>query len=143
MILPDVNVLIYAHRREHAEHPEYAGWLRGVAESREPFALSELVCSSFVRIATNRRVFDAPTALESAIEFVDRLRRRPRCTLLRPGPEHWSHFTELCRQTRASGKLIADAYHAALAIEHGCEWVTADADFARFPGLRWRHPLKP
>ena len=143
MILPDVNVLVYAHRREHTEHAEYAAWLGRVAESREPFALSEAVCSGFVRVVTNRRAFDPPTPLDLALEFVERLRRRSRCTILRPGPEHWSHFVELCRQSSASGKLIAAAYHAALAIEHGCEWITVDADFSRFPGLRWRHPLKP
>lgn len=142
MILPDVNVLLYAHRREAPEHDRYAAWLRKTAAAREPFAVSELVCSGFVRIATNRRAFDPPTDLDDALEFVDRLRRRANCVSLRPGAAHFGHFIDLCRASGARGKLVADAYHAAVAVEHGCEWVTTDADFARFPSLRWRHPLR-
>lgn len=142
MILPDVNVLIYAHRREAPEHESYAQWLRRLAESPEPFGLSELVCSGFLRIVTNPRAFTPPTEFDVAVEFIERLRRRPSCTLLRPGPRHWSRFIELCRASGARGKRIADAYHAALALEYGCEWISTDADFARFSGLRWRHPLK-
>jgi predicted nucleic acid-binding protein len=65
----------------------------------------------------------------------------PGCRLVRPGPRHWGIFRELCAKTKAGGAFVADVYHAAVAIEHGCEWVSNDADFARIPGLRWRHPL--
>lgn len=58
------------------------------------------------------------------------------------GLEHWRIFRTLLSETNAAGKLVADAYHAALAIEQGCEWLSADADFGRFRGLRWRHPLR-
>jgi predicted nucleic acid-binding protein len=61
---------------------------------------------------------------------------------VRPGPRHWEIFVDLCRAGRATGKLVPDAFHAAVAIEHGCEWVTTDADFSRFPGFRWSHPLR-
>lgn len=141
MILPDVNVLLYTHRREYPEHAAYAAWLKGVASGPEPFALSELVGSAFVRVATNPRAFDPPTSREAAIEFIDRLRRRTHCVVVRPGPRNWEIFLSLCERANATGKLVADAYHAALALEHGCEWITNDADFARFAGLRWRHPL--
>ncbi|HEX7670864.1 MAG TPA: type II toxin-antitoxin system VapC family toxin [Polyangiaceae bacterium] len=141
MLLPDVNVLIYAHRLESPEHPRYADWLRGMAEMPEPFALSELGASAFVRIVTNPKIWDEPTTLEMALEFIDRLRRRSNARLLTHGPGSWEIFSRLCRAARARGKLVADAYHAALAIEHGCEFVTADADFARFAGLRHSHPL--
>jgi predicted nucleic acid-binding protein len=62
--------------------------------------------------------------------------------VLTPGDRHWQIFSDLCRTSHAKGNLVADAYHTALAIEHGCEWITADRDFARFKGLRWRHPLQ-
>ena len=142
MILPDVNVLLYAHRREAPEHAAYADWLRAIAQGREPFALSDLVCSAVVRIATNPRAFDPPTSLDDAIDFLERLRRRAHCVTVRPGPGHFDAFVALCREARATGKLVADAVHAAVAVEHGCEWITTDADFARFPSLRWRHPLR-
>jgi len=74
------------------------------------------------------------------VQFLDALLARPTCSLVRPGPRHWRIFRELCDAANVRGKLVADAVHAALAIESGCEWVTADTDFARFaPPLRWIH----
>ncbi|MCC7474774.1 MAG: PIN domain-containing protein [Pirellulales bacterium] len=61
--------------------------------------------------------------------------------LLQPGPRHWDIFRELCRRVQATGNLVPDAYLAALAMESGCEWVTTDRDYARFPGLNWCHPF--
>jgi uncharacterized protein len=139
--LPDVNILIYAHRLESPEHERYAEWLASVAQGPEPFALSELGASGFVRIVTNARIWEQPTTIEDALEFIRRLRSRSNARLLTHGPASWDIFSKLCVAARARGKLVADAYHAALAIEHGCELVTADGDFGRFPGLRHRHPL--
>jgi hypothetical protein len=142
VLLADVNVLVYAHRQEYEDHEAYASWVREVWVGAGPFAVSELVLSGFVRIVT-RRPFDPPTPLESALAFCRALLDHPYAVVVRPGSRHWAIFGELTESTRATGKLVADAYHAALAIEHGCEWVTADADFARFPGLRSSHPLRP
>ena len=142
MRVADVNVLIYAHREESIEHDAYARWLTELVEADEPFGSSEVAASGFIRIVTNSRIFQTPTPLATALAFVEELHSRPNCVRLRPGPEHWALFARLCRATNANGKLAADAYHAALAIEHGCEFATTDADFARFPGLRWHHPLR-
>lgn len=141
VLLPDVNVLIYAHRAEAPEHERYAEWLRELARGPEPFALSDLGASAFVRIVTHTRIWEEPTTVEDAFEFLARLRRRSNARLLTHGPASWDIFEQLCLAARARGKLVADAYHAALAIEHGCDFVTADGDFARFAGLRHRHPL--
>jgi uncharacterized protein len=142
MLLPDVNVLIYAHRVESPEHERYAEWLISLATGDEPFALSELVCSAFVRIVTNTKIWKAATTTTLALRFVEQLRARPNARTLCHGPESWEIFARLCVASKARGKLVADAYHAALAVEHGCEFVTVDADFSRFPGLRCRHPLR-
>jgi uncharacterized protein len=142
MILPDVNILIYAHREQAPDHVRYRDWLASTGEGPEPYGYSELVLSSFVRIVTNPRVFSQPTPLESALEFVDRLREPVNAVRISPGQRHWSIFCDLCRRANAKGNLIPDAYLAALAIESGSEWVTTDRDFARFPGLRWKHPLE-
>lgn len=136
-----MNVLIYAHRAESPDHARYVEWLRDMAEGPAPFGLSELGASSFVRIVTNPRIWDEPTSTEDALEFIARLRRRSNARLLTHGLGSWEIFASLCVASRARGKLVADAYHAALAIEHGCEFITADGDFARFAGLRYRHPL--
>jgi toxin-antitoxin system PIN domain toxin len=140
--MPDVNVLVYAHRAESPDHLRYAQWLTDLASGSEPFGLSDLVCSAFLRIVTIPSLWTPPTELPAGAAFLRNLRARSTCRPLRPGPESWDIFLRLCEQADARGKLVADAYHAALAIEHGCELVTADADFARFRGLRWRHPLQ-
>jgi len=140
MQMPDVNILVYAHRAESEHHGRYAEWLRKVATGPEPFALSELVMQGFVRIVTNPRIFDPPSTAAEALRFLNELTDRPRCAVLRAGSGNWAIFEQLCRKDGIRGKLVADAAHAALAIEYGCEWVTADTDFGRFaPLLRWRH----
>ena len=141
MDLPDVNVLVYAHRAEVGDHARYAGWLTSLAESDSAFGLADLVLSGFLRIVTHPRIFDPPTPLDVALEFVEGLRARPNCVLVAPGPRHWEIFTSLCRSIGAKGNVVPDAYLAAMAIETGNEWVTTDRGFARFTGLRWRHPL--
>lgn len=143
MLAPDVNVLVYAHRVESPDHGRYADWLTRLATGSEPFGLSDLVCSGFVRIVTNPRIWRPATSLEAALAFVDRLRRRRGCRLLTPGTGTWGLFSRLAIDAGAGGKLVADAYLAALAIEHGCTLATCDGDFARFADLRWMHPLQP
>jgi toxin-antitoxin system PIN domain toxin len=142
VLLPDVNVLIYAHREESASHSRFRRWLEGVAESDASFGLADLVLSWFLRVVTNPRVMDPPSPFTDALSFVEELRAQPNATIITPGGRHWDIFTRLCRATEARGNLIADAYLAALAIESGSEWITTDRDYARFPGLRWRHPLE-
>jgi toxin-antitoxin system PIN domain toxin len=141
MILTDVNVLIYAHRKDAVDHDRFRGWLESTVAAPSAFGYSELVLSSFVRIVTSPRAFMLPTPLDVALDAADRLRNRPNAVGVAPGPRHWSIFSDLCRRSGAKGNLVADAFLAALAIESGSEWITADRDFARFPRLRWRHPF--
>ncbi|MER3487498.1 MAG: VapC toxin family PIN domain ribonuclease [Chloroflexota bacterium] len=141
MLAPDVNVLVYAHREELPGHEDCRRWLEATLAGDAAFGLSELVLSGFLRFVTHPRVFKAPTPLHEALAFTEVLRSQPNCVLVQPGPRHWQIFERLCRETGAKGSLVADAYLAALAIESGCEWVTTDRDYSRFPGLRWRHPV--
>ena len=141
MIIPDMNVLVYAHREEAEDHEQFKRWLENLVNSDESYGVSELALSGFVRIVTHRRVFAQPSPLSDALAFVEGLRGQPNCVVVAPGNRHWEIFLRLCRTSEARGNLIPDAYFAALAIESGSEWITADRDYARFPGLRWRHPL--
>ncbi len=143
MKLCDVNVLVYAHRPDAgAEHARYAKWLTELVTGPAAFGLSEAVLSGFIRVVTNPRIFRDPTPTDIAFAFCANLLDRPQAQLLRPGDRNWEIFSELCEAVTAQGKLIADAWHAALAIEYDCEWISTDGDFARFPGLKWRHPLQ-
>ena len=141
MLMPDVNVLVYAHRSDETVHLPYKRWLTDVVNGREPFALSVLVAVGFVRVVTNPKMYRVPTPLPTAIAVVDQLVVHPRCRLVLPSSGHWRHVAELCRSTNAHGKLVADAQHAAIAIDEGCTWVTRDGDFEAFApqGLRWQH----
>ncbi|MFM1919164.1 MAG: hypothetical protein RLZZ303_798 [Candidatus Hydrogenedentota bacterium] len=141
MILLDVNVLVYCCHKESPRHPEYQAWLHEAISSESAIGLSDLVLSSVVRICTNPRVFVRPAPRDTILGFCNDLRSHPKVVSVAPGKRHWDIFTRLCREGDAKGNLVTDAYLAALAIESGAEWITTDRDFARFPGLKWRHPL--
>lgn len=141
MILLDVNILVYAHRRDSENHDEYRKWLEEALQAEAPCGVSELVLAAMIRIVTNPRIFPDSTPINTALEFADQLREHPGCAIVSPGELHWSIFTRLCRGVGAKGNLVSDAYFAALAIESGAEWITTDRDYSRFPCLRWRHPL--
>jgi toxin-antitoxin system PIN domain toxin len=141
MRLPDVNILLYAFRDAAPDHAAYRSWLEDTLAAEEPFAVVDVVLSGFIRIATHPRVFDPPATVAQAFSFAEALRTSPNAVLLSPGPRHWELFERMCREGTARGNLVADAYIAALAVESGSELITTDRDFARFPGLRWRHPL--
>lgn len=141
MILLDVNILVYAHRDDAEDHEKYRRWLEDAMDSGEGFGISELALSAFVRIVTHPRIYPDPTPIQRALDYAGQLRRHDSCFLISPGERHWEIFDRLCRAAGAKGALVTDAYFAALAIESSAEWITADRDYARFPGLRWRHPL--
>ena len=141
MILPDVSVLIYAFRNDSKDHARYRRWLDSVINGEEAYGMSPQVLSSVVRISTHPRIYASPSRLEEVLSFARVLLEQPTCTVVQPGARHFSLFDDLCRRASATGNLVQDAWLAALAIEHGCEWISTDGDYARFPSLRWRRPF--
>ncbi|MEW5878937.1 MAG: type II toxin-antitoxin system VapC family toxin [Pseudomonadota bacterium] len=141
MVLPDVDVLVYAHREDTEHHVQCRRWLEATINGEERYAVSELVLSGFIRVVTHPKVFAKPSTLAQALEFAEQVRDQPNAMLIEPGERHWSIFRRLCTEAKVKGNLVPDAYFAALAIEGGCEWITTDRDFSRFGGLRWRSPL--
>jgi toxin-antitoxin system PIN domain toxin len=141
VILPDVNVLLYAFRADSTHHAAALRWVDDLVNGDEAYGMSPQVLAAVVRLSTHRRVFASPSRLDDALKFARVLMQQPHCTTIASGPRHWEIFEDLCRRAAASGNLVRDAWYAALAIEAGCEWVTTDGDFARFPGLRWRRPF--
>ena len=141
MFMPDVNVLIYAHRGDEQYHEQYRRWLEDLVNGQQPFALSALVAVAFVRIVTHRKFSKSPTPLSQALAVIDALVGHPNCRLLGPGPKHWQLVADLCRRGQHDAAAVADAQHAAVAIENGCTWVSRDSDFYAFSacGLHWQH----
>lgn len=141
MILCDVNVLVYAHKEGSPRHDEWRAWLRGVVDADEAFGVSDLVLSGFLRIVTHPEVFDRPSSWADARSFAVAIRSADNAVPVAPGRRHWGLFLELADVAEARGNALPDAYLAALAIESGSEWITADRGFGRYPGLRWRNPM--
>lgn len=142
MLLADVNVLVYAYREDAPDHARFREWLQGVLDGDLAYGVSDLILSGFLRVVTHPRVFVPPSPLDHAMTFVEVVRSQPHAVPVTPGRRHWDIFTRLCREAGVKGNLVTDAFLAALAIEWGAEWITTDRDYARFPGLRWRHPLR-
>ena len=141
MMACDVNVLLNAQNVALPQQSEYFDWLENALNGSVPVGIPSLVFSGYLRIITNHKAFTRFMRPEEALEIIASVRTAPAFVPIEPGPRHWEIFTELCRKADAKGNLVPDAYLAAIAIEHGCEWITADRGFGRYPGLRWRHPL--
>ena len=142
MFLPDVNVLVYAHREEYPNHLAYLQWMENLINGTNAYGTADVILSGFLRIVTHPRILDPPSSFEDALAFVEVIRRQTNCRVIRPGGRHWEIFCRLCQESGAKGNLVPDAYLAALAIESGCTWISTDRHFGRFRGLTWRHPLE-
>lgn len=140
MILPDVNVLVLAHRADQDEHASVRGWLEREVNSDRPFALADIAVAGFLRVVTNPRIYDRPTALETAVAFVDGLVEQPTYVPVAAGARHWKIFRRLLRDADARANLVPDAHLAAVALEHGATVATRDRGFARFSGVPWIDP---
>jgi toxin-antitoxin system PIN domain toxin len=140
--LLDLNLLLYATNSDSSNHAHARAWLAGVMGGSEAIALPWVVILGFLRIATNPRVFARPVSLPDALRVVDGWIARPNVVVLQPAQGHWATLRSLVHASGSGGNLTTDAHLAALAIEHGCELCTTDADFGRFLGLRWRNPLQ-
>jgi hypothetical protein len=140
MVLPDVNVLIYAFRVDSPHNALCRDWLARTIAGDAAFGISPLTLSAVARITTNRRSMTAPSTLGEVFTFCDGLMAAPNCHVLEPGDRHWAIFRQLCLDGNVTGPDLSDAWYAALAIEHGCEWISLDEDFAKFAGLKWSKP---
>ncbi len=140
MILLDVNVVLAAHRDDHPHFGSVRPWFDGVLEGDEPFTVPATVWASFVRIATYRRIFSIPTPAVDAVAFIASVRSQPHHLDLAHSTGLCETFERLCLSCDASGDLAAEAFLAALAVEHGCTLVSLDRDFARFDDVTWVRP---
>lgn len=141
MYLMDVNILVYAHREDVDKHEKFRYWLESVMNSNTDYGYSELVLSGFLRVVTHPKIFEVPTPGEDALKFIQQIKSQQNAVKIAPKERHWFIFEDLIRATHAKGNFIPDAYHAALAIESGCHWVTTDKGFKKFKGLKVKHPL--
>ncbi|MCI0570171.1 MAG: type II toxin-antitoxin system VapC family toxin [Myxococcaceae bacterium] len=142
MIVPDVNLLLYASIRGFAEHARARRWWEEALNGDVEIGLAAPALFGFIRLSTNPRVFDAPMPVEQAVERVKEWLERPHVRLLLPGARHLEIAFRLLSELGSAGNLTTDVQLAALAMEHQAELHSNDSDFSRFPGLRWTNPLR-
>lgn len=141
MIVPDVNLLLYAYNREAPSHRQARNWWVGLVNGTEWVGIPWAVTNSFLRLLTIRGLLANPATPSQAVDFVHEWFRQDHIAPLNPGSQHLTLLGQLLDAVGVGGNLVMDAHIAALAIEHQAEVHSNDADFARFPGLRWRNPL--
>jgi hypothetical protein len=142
VIIPDINLLVYAYNSDAPFHADSKAWWEGCLSSRSTVGLPWAVMLGFVRIMSSNAVLTSPMSPAEAVEHLRSWLGRPQTQIVVPGPRHLEVLASITASSRASGRLTTDAHLAALAIETQSELHSTDLDFARFPGLRWRNPLE-
>lgn len=141
MILPDLNLLVYAYNSDAPNHSAARSWWEAVLSDSRPVALPWAVSLGFLRLMTSRAILVEPLTAREAIDHIRSWLARPQVRVLQPGPGHLDLLDELAQQAGKAGALTTDIHLAALAVEHGVELHSNDGDFDRFPGLQWTNPL--
>lgn len=141
MIIPDINLLVYAYNSDAPRHQQARQWWEQLLNADGRVGLPWVTCMGFVRLMTHRAVLISPMAPSDAIRHVRSWHARANTTVVDPGPRHLDLLEQLLRQSGSGGNLTTNAHLAALAIENQCELHSGDVDFARFNGLRWHNPL--
>jgi uncharacterized protein len=139
--LVDANLLLYATDTRSPRHPAAKSWLDALLSGDEPVAFAWAVLLAFLRLSTNPRIFVKPLSTDKALDVVQGWVAQPCAVVIHPGDRHLTLVRQLLRPLGIAGNVVTDAHLAALAIEHGAELNSCDADFSRFSGLRWVNPL--
>ena len=142
MIIPDTNLLLYAYDSDSPYHRPAARWWGALLSGEEPVGLCPVVLFSFLRLATHPKVFERPLTIAEATKRIRSWLAQPNVRFLYPGPKHLDSVCALLEAAGTAGNLVSDAQIAALALEYGAAIHTADTDFARFTGLKWKNPLR-
>jgi|ERR1700678_3629743 uncharacterized protein len=142
MIVVDANLLIYSYDTDSSDHKKSRAWVEKMFSGAEPVGLPWQTVTAFLRVVTNRRLQGSRLTVDQATQIVEEWLEQPNVRILTAGDEHWSVLKRTMVEGRASGSLVSDAELAALTVEYGGVFYTADRDFARFPGLRWVNPLE-
>jgi len=137
MILPDLNLLVYAYHTGAPDHAAARQWWEDVMNGPDPVGLPAAVAVGFVRLMTSPKVVQPPMLLSEAIARVTEWLAAPHVSILAPTSLHWVEMERI----GWTGPAVSDAHLAALAVEHGCELHSNDTDFAGCRGLRLRNPL--
>jgi toxin-antitoxin system PIN domain toxin len=144
VIVPDVNVLVYAFNPSNPEHARVGPWLAEALAGQEAFGLVDHSLQGFVRVVTDPKIWRTPATPRVAASFVADLVEAPASRWLPSGPDVWRRFADLAQSDPGiRGKVVPDAYLAAVALAHGARIATSDRGFGRFPGVKFFDPSAP
>ena len=141
MIVPDLNLLVYAHNEGAPYHVAAKEWWESLVNGTERVGIPWVVSVGFVRLMTHPRVLVHPVTTEEAVDYIQEWFQFPHITPMNPGAEHMNHFRRSLNAAGVGANLVTDSHITALAMEYQAEVHSNDSDFSRFPGLRWRNPL--
>ena len=141
MIVPDINLLLYAYDRGAPYHGPSSRWWEDLINGANRVGIPWIVSTGFLRLITNPHVLARPASSSEAVDYVCEWFRYPHVGSLDPGPDHMVHLRRNILAAGVGGNLVADAHIAAIAMEYQAEVHSNDTDFSRFPGLLWRNPL--
>lgn len=142
MMVLDANLLLYAYMPKAPQHKAASRWLRDLLSSDTEVGIPLQSAMAFLRIATNRSVPLVRLDMDIALGIAEGWFEQPFVRLLYPGEAHWPFLRRMLLEGHADGPLGSDAHLAAITMECAGTLYTTDSDFARFPGLHWRNPLK-
>ncbi len=142
MIIPDINLLIYAYNDRDPHHQAAKAWWESCLNGSAPVGIPWIVSAGFIRIITHPKVLRDPIESAAAIEIVKSWLEQPCVRILNPSPDHAEHLFRFLTENGTAGNLTSDAQLAAIAVEYQATLYSNDSDFARFTGLRWKNPPK-
>ncbi len=141
MIIPDTSLLVYAYNKNARHHQASKKWFEQLVISGEEIAIPWIVSLSFLRLMTHRSVLQNPMSSAQSYGIVESWYEIENVRAIDAGPRSLRIMRGLVKEVSPSGNLFYDMYLASLALEFNAEVHSNDADFARFPGLRWRNPI--
>ena len=141
MIIPDINLLVYAHNSSAPEHPQSREWLEATLAGPETVGIALVVILGFVRLLSSKRVVESPGSPGELLATIEEILALSSTQLIVPSSRHLGIMRELFEATGGGPRLTTDVHLAALSLEHGATLASNDTDFARFPGLTWTNPL--
>lgn len=141
MICPDINLLLYANFSTFPQHKDAKTWWDSTLSGTDQVRIGHVVVMGFLRISTNKKVFNPPLSMDQAVAVVDAWLNQPNVELIAPSETHWTNLKLMLSSGNAGSNLTTDAHIAALAADYGLIVYSNDTDFGRFSGITVHNPL--
>jgi uncharacterized protein len=141
MIIPDANLLIYAHDEASPSHGKARPWWEAVLSGAEPVGLPWVVVLAVTRLLTHPNVCENPLSPAQVRGIVEHWVSFPHVRIIHLSENALERFFDLLEEAGTGGNLTTDALIALHALEHSATVASNDRDFDRFAGVKRINPL--